>query len=88
MKQKFKETTIGRRRYRIVRCKTCGKITNAYENGNKDAGILYSCIFCRGRHKGGLEPVTKEEAYAFILAELETAGILDKHQRNLDKKFA
>lgn len=71
MRQNIKECTIGKNRYRIVKCEKCGKIFNAYENGVTTSGILYGCIElnCRSSH-GRITPASKEEAYHFIKTAL------------------
>ena len=69
---KYKECKIGKKFYRIVQCKTCGKIFNAYESG-KISGILYNCIEipCRTPGNGAVESVPKETAMKFIKEDLE-----------------
>lgn len=72
MKKYFEEITLMKKRYRIVRCKNCEKIFNAYLNG-KATGILYHCpeMNCRGLMDNELESVSKEEAADFIINYLK-----------------
>lgn len=65
MKRYFKETTIGKNRFRVVRCTNCGKIFNAYQNG-KISGILMYCNEIGCMNKGTIESVDKETAMEFI----------------------
>lgn len=71
-KVKFKECKIGRDRYRIVECQTCGKVFNACSNGSI-AGIMYQCpeANCRAAGRGTLVSVDKETASEFIRNRIE-----------------
>lgn len=87
--KKMKETTLGNRRYRIVRCKNCGKVFNAYQNGVRGNGILYGCISteCYQLPTGHLESVSVEEFTRFMEKEVENDEKLKGiFQRFLEKE--
>lgn len=74
-KKKYTEYRFGAKKYRIVKCRSCGKIFNAFMNG-KTEGILYFCNEIECSKNGYLDSATEKEAYDFILNDLKKDGNL------------